>query len=173
MPESSGKEIPDTLAGIDWTRWRPVEVATLCFVVQDGRILLIHKKRGLGAGKMNGPGGRLEAGETPLQGAIREVEEELCITPTALREAGQLFFQFTNGHSIHGYVFTAEGFTGTPTETDEALPEWFREEDIPFDRMWADDRHWFPMMLEGTYFKGRFLFDDDRLLDMHINTGSC
>ncbi|MBT4161861.1 MAG: NUDIX hydrolase, partial [Gammaproteobacteria bacterium] len=49
------------VAAIDWENWEPEEVATLLFVVRDGRVLLIRKKRGLGAGKINGPGGRLEA----------------------------------------------------------------------------------------------------------------
>ena len=51
---------------------------TLLFVIRAGQILLIHKKRGLGAGKINGPGGRLHLGESPLHGAVREVKEELC-----------------------------------------------------------------------------------------------
>jgi 8-oxo-dGTP diphosphatase len=31
--------------------------------------------------------------------------------------------------------------------------------------MWADDRHWLPRMLRGDTFRGRFLFDDDTMLD--------
>ena len=49
------------LDDVSWKDWRPVDVATLVFVVDGARILLIHKKRGLGAGKINGPGGRVEA----------------------------------------------------------------------------------------------------------------
>ena len=45
---------------IDWQGWRADEHATLCFVIRGGEILLIRKLRGLGAGKINGPGGRLE-----------------------------------------------------------------------------------------------------------------
>ena len=66
---------------IDWTSWRAVDPATLVFVIKGDRILLIRKKRGLGAGKVNGPGGRLEAGETFGQCAVREVQEELGVTP--------------------------------------------------------------------------------------------
>jgi 8-oxo-dGTP diphosphatase len=55
------------LTDIDWTTWKPTDRATLLFVVDrpNGRILLIEKKRGLGAGKVNGPGGRIDEGETP------------------------------------------------------------------------------------------------------------
>ena len=149
---------------IDWSSWKPVERATLLFVRKNGRLLLIHKKRGLGAGKINGPGGRIDPGETPRQCAVREVQEELCVTPTGVRKAGELMFQFTNGHSIHGYVFTATGIRGRPKETFEAIPIWISEKEIPYGRMWADDRVWLPLMLAGRKFKGRFLFDDDTML---------
>ena len=44
---------------VDWESWEPEQVATLLFVIKDTEVLLIHKKRGLGAGKINGPGGKL------------------------------------------------------------------------------------------------------------------
>ena len=154
---------------IDWSAWEPVERATLLFVLHDGQVLLIHKKKGLGAGKINGPGGRLDPGETPLQAAIREVQEELRVTPTGVKKAGELSFQFTDGFSIHGYVFTATGCEGTPTETNEAIPLWTPVDRIPYDRMWADDRIWIPLMLQGRPFAGRFLFDDDTMLDYRLD----
>ena len=45
--------------------WRPDHIGTLTFLHQHGRVLLMRKKRGHGAGKINGPGGKLESGETP------------------------------------------------------------------------------------------------------------
>jgi len=153
------------LTDIDWDSWKPKEKATLLFIIKEGRILLIHKKLGLGKGKINGPGGRLEPGETPLQAAIREVEEEVLVTPTGVQPVGELRFQFCDGYSLHGYIFTATDCVGEPGETDEALPEWFALDRIPYDRMWADDCYWIPMMLEGKMFSGRFIFDDDEMLD--------
>lgn len=155
---------------IDWSTWVPRERATLLFVIRDGQALLIHKKKGLGAGKINGPGGRLEPGETPLQAAIREVEEELLVTPTGVREAGELKFQFVDGFSIHGYVFTATDCVGEPTETDEAIPIWTPLDQIPFDRMWEDDRVWVPLMLAHKPFVGRFLFDGDKMIAHELDT---
>lgn len=155
---------------IDWTVWNPREQATLLFVIRDAHILLIHKKRGLGAGKINGPGGRLDPGETPLEAAVREVREEVCVTPLDVREAGELSFQFVNGHSIHGFVFTAGDCDGAPRETAEAIPLWTPLDRIPYDRMWADDRLWLPLLLAGKPFKGRFLFDDDTMLGHELIT---
>jgi 8-oxo-dGTP diphosphatase len=154
---------------IDWSTWVPKETATLLFVVREGQILLIHKKRGLGAGKINGPGGRLEPGESAESAAVREVEEELCITPTGVRRSGELRFQFTDGHSIHCFVFRANDFLGSPQTTDEAIPQWFPVGEIPYHRMWADDRIWLPLMLESIPFSGRFLLEGDRMLGYEID----
>lgn len=162
---------PHPFAGIDWAAWTPRERATLLFYRRDGRILMIHKKRGLGAGKLNGPGGRLDPGETPEQAAVRETQEELCVTPGEVTLAGELLFQFVDGHSIHGYVFTADTLDGVPQSTDEADPVWVPEDAIPYHRMWADDRIWMPLMLQGRFFVGRFLFDGDQLLGCDMTLG--
>ena len=158
-----------TIADVPWDDWRPQQRATLLFVIRDGRILLIRKKRGLGAGKINGPGGRLEPGETALECAIRETREELGITPTDVCPAGVLRFQFTDGLSIHVEVFTATDCAGTPHETDEAAPLWTALDAIPYASMWADDGIWLPLMLAGRNFAGRFLFDGDTLLGHQLD----
>jgi len=153
---------------IDWTTWQPQQQATLLFVIRDGQILLIRKKKGLGAGKINGPGGRIDDGETPRQGAIREIGEELHVRPLDVRPSGQLSFQFVDGLSLHVHVFTAAGCQGAPQETDEAEPLWFSLDRLPYDQMWADDAHWLPLMLQGKRFRGRFTFDGDRMLDHRL-----
>jgi len=146
---------------IDWDRWQPTEYATLCFVIRRGEILLIRKKRGLGAGKINGPGGRVEPGESVLECAIRETREELGVVPTDLHLAGELRFQFSQGYALHGSVFRAAGCCGEARETDEAKPLWTPVDRVPFDEMWADDALWFPHLFAGRYFSGRFLFDSE------------
>jgi 8-oxo-dGTP diphosphatase len=140
----------------------------LNFVVQDGRILLILKKTGLGKGKINGPGGRIEPGETPQAAAVRELQEELCITPRDLQECGLLHFQFQDGLSLHVTVFRSANFDGLPRETREAVPHWFPLDAIPYGRMWRDDPLWVPHMLAGRYFRGYFLFEEDRMLDHRL-----
>lgn len=143
--------------------WVPQQRATLLFVVRDGRILLIHKKRGLGKGKINGPGGRVEPGENAREAAIREVREELGVDVPAARAAGRLKFQFTDGLSLDVVVFTAETCHGEPVETDEAVPLWAPTAAIPYRRMWPDDEHWVPLMLAGIPFLGHFLFDGETM----------
>jgi len=158
---------------VDWERWVPDDRATLVFVVAGDEILLIRKKRGLGAGKINGPGGKLEAGESPLESAVREVREELRVTPTGMEHAGELSFQFTDGYAIHVHVFRAQGCDGRPEETAEAEPLWTPLDRIPFDEMWADDRLWIPHLLAGDFFTGRFVFDGDAMLASDLHAGKA
>lgn len=134
----------DRSSGFQWpAQWTPDILATLMFVVQDGKILLIRKKRGIGAGKVNGPGGKFEPGETALQCVLREVREELCIDVADAREMGVLNFSFTCGTipEIRCHVFMASSFKGTPLETPEAEPFWCPVDGIPYDRS-PSNRKW-------------------------------
>jgi 8-oxo-dGTP diphosphatase len=159
-----------TLADVDWKSWSPAVRATLLFVVRDERILLIRKKRGLGAGKINGPGGKIDAGESPLVAAIREVQEEIGVTPERVEQRGEILFQFTDGLALQGFVFLARDCTGSPCETDEATPLWTPVDHIPYSQMWADDVYWMPILLAEGKFSGRALFDGDALLDHCFET---
>jgi 8-oxo-dGTP diphosphatase len=153
---------------MDWTNWQPRERANLCFILKEGRVLLIRKKRGLGAGKINGPGGKIEPGETAREAAIRETQEEIGVTPLELEERGVLHFQFTDGYSLNCIVFVARDYEGEVIETAEAVPLWFDVDTIPYDEMWADDRYWLPRALKGDGFAGWFEFDGDRMLSKDV-----
>lgn len=157
-----------TLEEIDWKNWEPEVDATLLFVVDEGEVLLIRKKTGFGAGKINAPGGRIEPGETPLECALREVEEELRIQAHDPEFCGRLYFQFEDGLSIRGHVFRAARFSGIPTETDEAIPLWFSVDKVPFEEMWEDDHTWFPWMLERRKFEARYVFDGEKMMEHRI-----
>ena len=157
---------------IDWASWRAEIHATLLFIVRDGEILLIEKKRGLGAGKINGPGGKIDPGETPLQCAVRETREELGITALRPVKHGELHFAMSDIPDILCHVFLAYDFQGDPVETDEAKPLWCRLGDIPYERMWKDDIHWLPVLLDERSFHGRFVFEGEEVVwqDMQLDT---
>lgn len=158
---------------VDWESWVPVVPATLMFVIRDGQVLLIVKKRGLGAGKINGPGGKIDPGETPLDCVIRETQEELEITPLNPIKLGELWFSMGEIPDILCHVYRSDDFTGTPTETEEAIPLWSDVNKIPYTQMWADDRLWLPLLLAGTPFLGRFVFEGETLIwsQIEITTG--
>ena len=160
---------PRDFVPTDWSNWQPDLVATLLFVVRGGQVLLIRKKRGLGAGKINGPGGKLDPGETPEECAVRETEEELCVKATGVSEVGRLSFQFVDGMRLYCHVFRADGCLGEAQETEEAIPRWTPVDAIPFEEMWADDREWFHLLMARRRFQGYFDFDDDEMLSWRVD----
>lgn len=153
---------------MNWKNWTPRELAALCFVQNGGQLLLIRKKRGLGAGKINAPGGRIEPGETALEAAIRETREEVGVVPRSPEKRGELHFQFVDGYSLHCTVFLAQGCDGRLCETDEALPLWTPIGAIPFHEMWRDDALWLPLMIGGKCFRGYFEFDGETMLSHRV-----
>lgn len=160
-----------------WKNWKPTAQTCLCFVLRGEEVLLMRKKRGSGAGKINAPGGYIESGESAHDAAVREVQEELKVTPLNLQKVGELSFQFIDrvtglpqtikddpSGALHCVVFVATGCLGDPQETEEAVPFWYHQQKIPYDAMWDDDREWIPGMLEGRCFSGYYFFDQEEML---------
>jgi 8-oxo-dGTP diphosphatase len=161
-------ENPDAVEEVDWDVWEPKETAVICYIFKDDKVLLINKKTGLGAGKVNAPGGRIEPAEMAIDAAIREVREETGLTPLNLKEVGQLSFIFKDGYSLKGIVYFADDCTGEMGETDEADPFWQPVSQIPYEKMWEDDILWLPPAMSGKYVKGNFIFDGDKMLSQVI-----
>lgn len=145
---------------------------TLVFIMDAERILLGRKKRGFGAGKWNGFGGKLQAGESLPVAAQRELTEEAGIEAIHLEQRGVLTFAFENGlDPLEVHVFVATAWEGTPVETEEMAPQWFPLATIPYREMWADDSHWLPLLLAGKHFIGKFLFQDtEKLVRADVNS---
>ncbi|XP_023951699.2 oxidized purine nucleoside triphosphate hydrolase [Bicyclus anynana] len=145
---------------------------TLVFLRNDTHILLGLKKRGFGVNKWNGFGGKVEADETILDAALRELKEECCVTVDRdnLKNIGHLEFTFTGEPTLMDVrVFSATVFEGTPTETDEMSPKWFPYTEIPFEDMWPDDVIWFPYMLKDKLFFGKFHYKGyDTILNYNV-----
>lgn len=149
------------------------KLLTLCLALRDDRILLGMKKRGFGAGRFNGFGGKVETGETIEEAAIREMHEECGVSIERMEKVGIHEFEFfdTRGEVLEVHVFRVDMWTGEPRETEEMRPQWFAFADIPYDTMWPDDIYWLPLLLEGKKFRTRFLFGEgDRVLEKSVTT---
>ena len=134
---------------------------TLCIIHQRGKVLLGMKKRGFGAGRWNGFGGKVDPGETVEEAARREVKEEAGIEVKDLKKVGVIDFEFQGKPGIlEVNIFKSTDFSGEPKESDEMKPQWFDVDKIPFSEMWPDDIHWFPLFIAGKKFTGRFLFGE-------------
>ena len=123
------------------------------------------KKRGFGAGKWNGMGGKIHEGEIIENAAIRELEEEVGIQGKAenLEKVALLKFRCAKpdfNWDVH--VFFLRNWEGEPVETEEMRPQWFPVDAIPYDSMWVDDKHWLPEVLAGRKLEAEFVFNDDQ-----------
>lgn len=140
------------------------------------RVVLALKKRGFGAGKWNGVGGKVEQGETISAAAAREVYEEIgvMVADTDLRPHGVLHFSFEGvpewTQDVH--IFCATQWRGDPAESEEMRPAWYGYDDVPYDSMWVDDRHWLPIVLAGSGVDASFHLsaDGDSIIHMAIET---
>ena len=71
------------------------------------------KKKGFGAGRWNGFGGKVEKGETVAEAAKREVLEEAGVEIDGLEEIGVLDFEFIgNPEILEVHIFKAFDFSG-------------------------------------------------------------
>ena len=153
---------------VPWGSWEPSERCVLTYVMDGDNVLLILKKRGLGDGYYNAPGGHIELEETSTEAAIRETKEETGLTVSDLKERGTLRFQFKDGMRMVCYVFTTSVWEGDLKECDEAKPFWTDKNNLDYDMMWKDDKLWLPLLLDGKEFEGWFVFDDREMLDAKV-----
>lgn len=136
--------------------------ATLLFLIDHDKILLAMKKRGFGAGKWNGSGGKVKDGESIEQAAIRECQEEINVTPVSLKEVAVNSFYFPKNPEWDQQVtiYLCDKWSGKPTESEEMTPKWFKISDLPYQEMWSSDHYWLPKVLDGNYVDADFYFDE-------------
>lgn len=128
------------------------QIATLCYVIEGEEVLLIEKKREVGEGLYNGPGGKIEEKDgSPKEAAKIELREEVKIEVEDLEYVGELEFHFGETPFMYVYGFRTSDYYGRP--------EWFSIEEMPYSQMWADDRYWMPKMFKGKKVGDEFQFD--------------
>ncbi|MEI7498258.1 MAG: 8-oxo-dGTP diphosphatase [Candidatus Falkowbacteria bacterium] len=155
----------------------PPTQTTLVFLQKDDNVLLGLKKRDFGVGYWNGVGGKLQAGESAVEAAVRETTEELniIIMPQDLIHAGELEFHYPGRSEddlmrhVLAHVFITREWRDNPLESDEVKPEWFKIDKLPFEQMWADDPYWLPHVLDGKTVKAIFTFNNDNITIAEAN----
>jgi 8-oxo-dGTP diphosphatase len=149
-----------------------MKVATLCYIRQAGKTLMVHrikKENDMHAGKWNGLGGKLEPGETPEECAAREIREEsgLVIAKPLLK--GILTFPMFDGdEDWYAFVFLVREFQGHLIDSPEGFLKWIPDEELLDLDLWAGDRIFLPWLERVGFFSGKFIYHEGELIDHHV-----
>jgi 8-oxo-dGTP diphosphatase len=105
-----------------------VSVAACALIDADGRVLLAQRPQGKSmAGLWEFPGGKIEAGETPEQSLIRELEEELGIVvrPACLAPLTFASHSYPDFHLLMP-LYVCRRWDGTVTAREGQQLAWVR-----------------------------------------------
>ena len=134
-------------------------------------VLLALKKRGFGIGKWNGVGGKVDEkkDKSILDAAIRETKEEIGVDLESPEKVAVMRFRFPYkeewNQDVH--VFLADSWKGNPEESEEMAPKWFKFPEIPFAKMWDDDKYWLHHVLAGKKLEADFIFKEGEIIADH------
>jgi len=149
-----------------------MKLATLCYISQSGRTLMIHrvkKENDIHEGKWNGLGGKLEPGESPEECVIREVLEESGLRATSLYLKGILTFPlFARDEDWYAFVFVVDQFDGELISSPEGNLEWIPDELLLSLNLWEGDRFFLPLLHKPGFFSGKFVYQDGRLISHEL-----
>jgi 8-oxo-dGTP pyrophosphatase MutT (NUDIX family) len=141
--------------------------ATLCLPIRGDEVLLAEKQKKIGAGLLNGFGGKVEADDKTIYDTnVRETEEEIGIRVKAAKKVGEIVFRNPSDDNelkkMIVYFFTATEWDGEPMETEEMKQiAWYKIADLDYDRFLPADRLFMPQILSGKYVKGVIEYNDD------------
>ena len=126
-----------------------MKLATLCYVRRNEKTLMVHrikKQNDMHQGKWNGLGGKLEAGETPEECAIREVFEESGLTIRNPKLKGFITFPgFSNEEDWYTFLFVITEFSGELIESPEGVLKWIEDDRLFELNLWEGDRNLHPL----------------------------
>jgi 8-oxo-dGTP diphosphatase len=142
----------------------PVIEATLCYVERENKVLMLHRitrPDDLHYGKYKGLGGKFEAGESALDCAKREIEEESGLLPHSLDFRGHITFPLFDGKNDWSvFLFCCQAEGQNLRHPEEGRLEWVERDRLLDLNLWEGDRHFLPWVLERRRFLARFEYSD-------------
>ena len=148
-------------------------LTTLCYIEKDDSYLMLHrvsKKNDVNKDKWIGVGGHFEEGESPEECLIRETYEETGLRLTSFRYRGIVTFSQENYGTEYMFLYTADGFEGTPGNCDEGVLEWVPKEKIGSLNLWQGDRIFLKFLMEDRPpFSIKLVYQGDALIEVMVD----
>lgn len=149
-----------------------MKLATLCYVRQNGKTLMVHrvkKENDMHQGKWNGLGGKFEPGETPEECARREILEESGLRVTNPILKGFLTFpRFAKDEDWYAFVYLVEEFEGELIESAEGHLRWIEDDELLGLNLWEGDLIFMPWLNQPGFFSGKFIYKNGKLIDHQV-----
>ena len=121
---------------------RPAEIHVVAGAIADadGRVLIAQRPRGRHmAGRWDFPGGKLAAGEEPLEGLRRELAEELGVSVRAARPLIRLRHEYPDRRVLLD-VWQVTDYEGEPQALEAQALAWAKPDDLPKHDLLEADR---------------------------------
>lgn len=132
--------------------------STACYLKKDNKVLMIKFSKKWGQ-VYAPPGGKFEAGESPLDCILREYYEETGLTLIRPRLQGISYWHDKSEGII--FVYTAEKFEGTLKETsEEGKLEWIEIENLTKIKQFEQNEKFTSYLFKDNMFEGKFVLDD-------------
>ncbi len=149
-----------------------MKLATLCYVFDDSKVLMINRNKrenDIHLGKWNGLGGKFNPGETPEECVIREVYEESGLKIENPTLKGFITFPaFDDEDDWYVFVFIAKKFTGELKESHEGELEWIEWGKVFELPLWEGDKYFLEWLHEDKFFSAKFIYKNSKYISHSV-----
>ncbi|PID59991.1 MAG: DNA mismatch repair protein MutT [Ignavibacteriae bacterium] len=149
-----------------------MKLATLCYVMKENKTLMLYrnkKENDYHEGKWNGLGGKLEAGETPEECAVREVFEESGLKVSTPIMKGLITFPLFDGKDDwYVWCFVIKKFEGKLIESPEGHLEWINNDKLLNLNLWEGDKKFIPWLFNDKCFSAKFIYENGNYISHEV-----
>lgn len=132
--------------------------STVCYLKKDEKVLMIKFTKKWGQ-VYAPPGGKFEAGESPLDCIFREYHEETGLKLINPKLQGMSYWKDKAEGII--FIYVAEDFEGNlKRKSEEGSMEWIELEELPQIKQFSQNEKFTPYLFKKELFEGKFLLDE-------------